>query len=75
MPAPRLAESIVVLRAPWIVKRFDKGTEIKSRKEFWAGKAPTRKGSAARAMVVEKYIQRIEGATRIGTRPQGRRDQ
>jgi hypothetical protein len=46
--------------------------EITSRNEFWTGTAPTKKGSAARATAVEKYIKKIKGVTRRGTRTQGR---
>jgi hypothetical protein len=68
MLASKLAGSIPTLRALWNVDRFDKGMEIKSRKEFCAGTAPTRKGSARRTTEAEKYIQRVEKVTRIGTR-------
>ena len=60
MPASKLAGSIPTLCALWDVDRFDRGMEIKSREEFCAGTAPTRKGSARRAAEAEKYILRIE---------------
>jgi hypothetical protein len=55
MLASRLAV-LITPPAPGNVERFVKGMEMTSRKEFWTETAPTRKGRAARATVVEKYI-------------------
>jgi hypothetical protein len=38
------------------LERFDIGMDITSREELWTEAAPTRKGSAAKAMVEKKYI-------------------
>ena len=44
----------------WDSQRFDRGMESKLSLELWAGTAPTRKGNAARATVMEKCIYEIE---------------
>jgi hypothetical protein len=57
-------------------ERFVKGTDIgrSVRGEFReTGTAPTRKGSAAKATTVEKYILNIKAVTRRGARILGRR--
>ena len=59
----RLFERLL-LSDNWGMERFDRGMESRFSLGLWTGTAPTRKGNAARATVMEKYIYKIEGVTR-----------
>jgi hypothetical protein len=51
-----LASRLSTVTALCTFERFDIGMDITPREELWTETAPTRKGSAAKAMVEKKYI-------------------